>query len=330
MVIASAVIASSALPHIMEPQCLQVKTRDGRIVPLDGPDRYFDGSLKHDVPLEQLNKTFSLNCRYTIVSQVEPHILPFFYCPRGQPGAPELFRSGRGLRGGFFLSFAERFLKLDMQKWLSLLRDVGLSPGGVQEFDDAFLQRTWGDVTILPPIRPVDYWRVFSNPTGQSMEEQVRLGQSSAWPKLCMVSHRHRIERCLAQCVKEAAAAVVDSAGTRAASDRVRRPAKGEVSTALEMAHDAENGRYAVSTHERRHLMHERDLAHALLEQERERSQSLQEALDVEQMRRLKGEEEMRGLEKIIAMDTSALRRRASSHSRSPGRRSSVVLSGPQ
>ena len=96
------------------------------------------------------------------------------------------------------------------------------------------------------------------------------------------------------------------------------------------MAHDAENGRYAVSTHERRHLMHERDLAHALLEQERERSQSLQEALDVEQMRRLKGEEEMRGLEKIIAMDTSALRRRASSHSRSPGRRSSVVLSGPQ
>ena len=79
-------------------------------------------------PLEQLNKTFSLNCRYTIVSQVEPHILPFFYCPRGQPGAPELFRGGRGLRGGFFLSLAERFLKLDMQKWLSAGRSTGYTP----------------------------------------------------------------------------------------------------------------------------------------------------------------------------------------------------------
>ena len=187
VVIASAVIASSALPHIMEPQCLQVKTRDGRIVPLDGPDRYFDGSLKHDVPLEQLNKTFSLNCRYTIVSQVEPHILPFFYCPRGQPGAPELFRSGRGLRGGFFLSFAERFLKLDMQKWLSLLRDVGLSPGGVQEFDDAFLQRTWGDVTVLPPIRPVDYWRVFSN------DRPVHGGAGTAGPVLRLAKTMHGV-----------------------------------------------------------------------------------------------------------------------------------------
>jgi predicted acylesterase/phospholipase RssA len=341
VVIASAVIASSALPHVMAPQQLQVKMRDGRIVPLDGPDRYFDGSLKHDVPLEQLNKTFSLNCRYTIVSQVEPHILPFFYCPRGQPGAPELFRGGRGLRGGFFLSLAERFLKLDMQKWLSLQRDVGLSPGGVQEFDDAFLQKTWGDVTILPPIRPVDYRRVFSNPTAQSMREQVRLGQSSAWPKLCMVSHRHRIERCLARCVKEAAAAVVDSAG----AVRARQPGLG-VDTVMAAGEwrgaggggggsgregaDAAGDAEMVSVHERRHLMRERDMAHALLEQERERSESLQEALDVEQMRRIKGEEEMRGLGEIMEMDTAALRRRASSHARSPTRRSSVVLSGPQ
>ena len=73
------------------------------------------GSLKHDVPLEHLNTHFSqLNCRYTIVSQVEPHILPFFYCPKGSPGAPEIVRRGHGLRGGFFMSFCERFIKLDI------------------------------------------------------------------------------------------------------------------------------------------------------------------------------------------------------------------------
>lgn len=118
VLIASAVIASSALPHLMHGQRLRIKRPDGTIVNLDDGgscNSYFDGSLKHDVPLEHLNTHFSqLNCRYTIVSQVEPHILPFFYCPKGSPGAPEIVRRGHGLRGGFLMSFCERFIKLDI------------------------------------------------------------------------------------------------------------------------------------------------------------------------------------------------------------------------
>ena len=174
------------------------------------------------------------------------------------------------------------------------------------------MQKTWGDVTILPPIRVVDYFRVFSNPSVQSMREQVRLGQSSAWPKLCMVSHRHRIERCLARCVKEAAAAVVDSSGLSTGAVRGRdwrRWGSGEMSLRGGAGSGVDLGVVAsmdvgkastVSVHERHHLMRERDMAHALLEQERERSESLQEALDVEQMRRIKGEEEMRGLAEFL------------------------------
>ncbi len=334
VLIASAVIASSALPHVIHPQRLQVKTRTGDVVDMEGPDRYCDGSLKHDVPLEQLNRTFSLNCRFTIVSMVEPHILPFFYFPRGQPGSPELFRNGHGLRGGFLPSLAERVLKLDLQKWLAVLRDLGINPGNIQGFDDAFLQQTWGDVTILAPMRVVDGCNMFSNPSASSMADQVVLGQSSTWPKLCMISHRHRVEKRLAMCCREAAAGLIASRsgmveveeqldeqldeGWAGVVSPVGTVPGGRCPEGVAAASRAGGSLRALSVHQRRHLMHERDMAHALLEQQRERTHALQQELDSEQMRRMKSESQLDGLSMIIEQDTTELIRRRTS---SPPRR---------
>jgi len=53
---------------------------------------------------------------YTIVSQLNPHIHLFWFAPRGSPGKPVAHRKGKGWRGGFLLSAAEQFLKLELTK----------------------------------------------------------------------------------------------------------------------------------------------------------------------------------------------------------------------
>lgn len=44
------------------------------------------------------------------------HIHLFHFAPRGSPGRPVSHRSGKGWRGGFFLSAAEQYLKLELTK----------------------------------------------------------------------------------------------------------------------------------------------------------------------------------------------------------------------
>ena len=314
--IASAVIASSALPNIMHGQSLQIKNADGTIVNEEG-SKFFDGSLKHDVPLDHLNTHFSnLNCRYTIVSQVEPHILPFFYCPQGSPGNPEIARRGDGLKGGFMLSLAERFLKLDMQKYLALIRDFRINVRAISEFDDAFLQKTWGDCTIRPEMNFSDYFAVFSNPTGKSMEAYIQRGRTATYKHLCMISHRHKLEQCLQTCCREASAAVVDRSSAR-----------------LAYHNDPTNTR---SIHEVVQLERECDLKTAQLELALEKSERLQTQLDEVALKCMKMEADEAAISSMMVEDTSLLRqRRASSISPTKQRRDSKnliseELGGPQ
>jgi hypothetical protein len=53
---------------------------------------------------------------HPIVSQVNPHVHLFFFAPRGSAGKPVAHRKGKGWRGGFLLSAAEQYLKLELTK----------------------------------------------------------------------------------------------------------------------------------------------------------------------------------------------------------------------
>jgi predicted acylesterase/phospholipase RssA len=58
-VIWSAVIASAAVPGILNPVVLMQKTRTGSIVPWNWGSRFRDGSLRVDVPIQSLNLLFN-------------------------------------------------------------------------------------------------------------------------------------------------------------------------------------------------------------------------------------------------------------------------------
>jgi len=148
---------------VLKEATLISKQKDGTLVPhlLHG-ESHRDGSFKADIPINALESSFQAN--FFIVSQVNPHIAPFFYDTRGRQGAPTR-RSKRhgcwsllknsGMRGGtrellqclalaceplhktnhlnvlsvgFVLATLERLLKLDMRKWLELISDMDLLP----------------------------------------------------------------------------------------------------------------------------------------------------------------------------------------------------------
>ena len=75
-VIFSAIIASAAVPGILNPVTLLTKTKQGHVIPWQYQGKHKDGSLRVDIPLQSLHLLF--NCSFSIVSQGEFKMCDFY------------------------------------------------------------------------------------------------------------------------------------------------------------------------------------------------------------------------------------------------------------
>lgn len=204
-VIWSAVLASAAVPGILNPVVLMRKNRiTGHLQPYSFGAKWKDGSLRTDVPLKALNTYF--NVTFSIVSQVNPHINLFFFSSRGTVGRPVTHRRGRGWRGGFLGSALEQYLKLDLTKWLKVLRHLELLPRFVgQDWSEIWLQRFSGTVTIWPRVSwPGDFVHILSDPPPERLARMIQGGQQSAFPKIKFIDNRLRVERKIEEGLRKA------------------------------------------------------------------------------------------------------------------------------
>ncbi|TEY72954.1 hypothetical protein BOTCAL_0085g00020 [Botryotinia calthae] len=193
-VIWSAVLASAAVPGILNPVVLMMKQRDGTLAPYSFGHKWKDGSLRTDIPLKALNLHFNVN--FSIVSQVNPHINLFFFSSRGSVGQPVTHRRGRGWRGGFLWSATEQYLKLDLKKWLKVVRHLELLPRPLgQDWSEIWLQQFSGTITIWPRSVISDFWRILSDPNPKQLGRMLHVGQQSAFPKLMFIANRLKVER---------------------------------------------------------------------------------------------------------------------------------------
>jgi predicted acylesterase/phospholipase RssA len=193
-VIWSAVLASAAVPGILNPVVLMMKTRDGQLIPYSFGHKWKDGSLRTDIPIKALNLHFNVN--FTIVSQVNPHINLFFFSSRGTVGHPVTHRKGRGWRGGYIMSAFEHYLKLDMNKWLKFIRHAELLPRPLgQDWSQLWLQEFGGTITIWPKSIISDFWHILSDPDPPRLARMLHEGQQSAFPKLKFIANRLKLER---------------------------------------------------------------------------------------------------------------------------------------
>ncbi|KNE57734.1 hypothetical protein AMAG_04592 [Allomyces macrogynus ATCC 38327] len=228
VVIWSAVLASSAVPGVIEPVQLMIKKRDDvsgkeAVLPFVGWGEYWqDGSLRIDIPTKSLHQLFNVN--YVIVSQVNPHVSVFFFENRGGSGHPTAHRGGLGWRGGFLASTAEHVLKLELKKWLKVIRDLRLLPRMLnQDWSFLWLQKFDGNVTILPKATPYDIVHILDDPTEDRMRWYLLKGQRVTWSRLAMIRNRLRIEQTLER-VRMQLATEARAARARARAQRLSLP----------------------------------------------------------------------------------------------------------
>lgn len=209
--ISSAVLASSCVPCLIPLVTLIEKLPDGTYRPytgIQGEDfsqtgesldtvRMRDGSFESDVPVQAMGSFF--NCQFNIVSQVNPHIIPFFFHPKGAIGRPIRWPWVRH-RGGFLASLIECWCKEDMLKLLRVLRYTGMlfNVFGV-DWSYLFLQEGQGDITIVPHASLSDYWGVLDNvPSKEELDRRVRQSERSIWRHFTIIRNRMRVETALA------------------------------------------------------------------------------------------------------------------------------------
>lgn len=188
-----AVLASCAVPAIYPSVTLQARDPTGGRQsrrPYMPTERWIDGSVHGDLPLMRLARLHNVN--KTIVSQANPHVVPFISY-RHQRGVKASLKQAAVylVRGQLATT-----LKLTSNSWPSSM----VRPYLEQAY--AMASQTYlGDINIHFPVRPALYRKVLSNPTSQDLDTYIRLGEQATWPRLAMIRDQTRISRVFAQCI---------------------------------------------------------------------------------------------------------------------------------
>ena len=92
----------------------------------------------------------------------------------------------------------EHFLKLDLAKYLRLLRDLELLPRPMnQDYSQLFLQRFHGSVTVRPRFRVYAITRLLADPDLERLHWYMDDGARSVWGAIHMLENRLMLERAI-------------------------------------------------------------------------------------------------------------------------------------
>lgn len=211
----SAVAASCSVPFVFTAASLLVKD------PLTGvhvawnatPQRWIDGSVDNDLPMTRLAEMFNVN--HFIVSQVNPHVVPFLAKEENikpyihsdsvahgqqQPG-----------KGAEWVSTMTSMATEEGLHRLHFLAELGVAPNLATKLQSVLSQRYSGDINILPEIAMQDIPRILVNPTSDFMLRSCLAGERATWPKISRIRDRCAIELALDRAVLSLRARVVFS-----------------------------------------------------------------------------------------------------------------------
>lgn len=199
--IASAVCASAAVPGFIHPQQLQCKDPIDGKVKSAGPETYFDGSIRHDIPTAGLSEM--LNCHFFVACQCNPHIVPFFFNSKGGVGMPTRWSGGEqetSWRGGFLLAALEMYLKNDMKAKFVFLDDLDAA---VSFTGTMMTQSFVGTTTIVPKVELRDFFVLFSDPSISRLYHYFKVGSVAAYQHAAMIRCHYRVADALEACIEK-------------------------------------------------------------------------------------------------------------------------------
>lgn len=187
-----AVMASCALPYLFPPATLTTKNAEGQKEPFMPSLKWVDGTLKSDLPHLRLRRLHNVN--HYIVSQTNPHIVPFVQDARRKHNT--LLAAAR--------DFAKATAKYQIGATADLLgrfSPIETVRRPLRNIHSVLEQDYRGNVTIVPPVRARDYVGLFTNPTPAMVESLITEGERATWPQIAMIRCHTRISRTFSDCL---------------------------------------------------------------------------------------------------------------------------------
>jgi TAG lipase / steryl ester hydrolase / phospholipase A2 / LPA acyltransferase len=191
VLIPSAALASSAVPGLFPPVVLEQQARDGAVRPYIPTERWIDGSFGGDLPMMRMSRLHNVN--HFIVSQANPHVVPFLHSS-----------TKKGV-GGFAMGLAVGAMRSQGVQAVSIAKlAMAATPlkGSLDLLLSLAQQEYRGDIDIHPRFEPLQYRKLLRNPTRDDLAHFVLEGERATWPKLAMIRDQTRIARCLSAALK--------------------------------------------------------------------------------------------------------------------------------
>jgi len=185
-------LASCAVPGVFPPVMLEALDYDGQAVPYMRSKRWIDGSLSNDLPLLRLARLHNVN--HYIVSQTNPHIVPFMreqdrHYPRG---VLPFARDAVSVLGRDVFNLTRRHLGAEGMLGATRMID---------QINEVLQQRYSGDISIFPRHTPRQLLRMFSNLSADELRRYIREGAQATWPKLERIRQQMQISRTFEDCL---------------------------------------------------------------------------------------------------------------------------------
>ncbi len=191
----SAALASCAVPSLFPPVKLLKKDKHGHNVPYMPRLRWVDGSVVSDLPVERLMHLYDVN--YSIVSQTNPHVVPFLDHEHessknswmGLPG--RLLKAEAKFHGRAVCDYLRKNVKSQLVRQVS------------GQFYSMMTQNYYGDVTIAPRYKLAHYAKILANPDPDFVRELMLEGERATWPQISMIRTHAKISKTLEHCIAE-------------------------------------------------------------------------------------------------------------------------------
>lgn len=203
--------ASCSVPFVFSATQIMAKDpKTGKEVPWNvSAQHWIDGSVDNDLPMSRLAEMFNVN--HFIVSQVNPHVVPFLKKEERIVKA-DARQEGLALESGSnWLYSVAGLAKGEALYRMQTLAEFGFFPNYMSKARSVLSQRYSGDITIFPEISLSHFPRVLSNPTTDFMIESILLGERATWPKLSRIKNHCAIELALDEAVRKLRARVAFS-----------------------------------------------------------------------------------------------------------------------
>jgi predicted acylesterase/phospholipase RssA len=188
-----AALASSAIPGLYPAVQLRAKNFDGKSVAYMPQNRWIDGSVHDDIPIDKVNRLHNVN--HYIVSQTNPHVVPFLNEEIEETGLIPFIQDVI-LKAPMVQ--IEHFLELVHQHF-----DVPGIGAMVKKAHAVASQTYSGDITIYPEKHLMNLGRMFTNFEPGEVANMILEGRRATWPKIERIRNTTQISRTFDECLKQ-------------------------------------------------------------------------------------------------------------------------------